>query len=1187
MIEKVKGSGFFKSPLPARGGDPEYRKKHVATIPSFVVSVWLLSFVSIPSLLWAQNNLRDIPSPDPQEQLEMFNVADGFEVTLFASDPMVMKPIQMNWDADGRLWVVSSAVYPHLKPGQIPNDKIYVLEDTNGDGKADKSTVFAEGLITPTGILPGDGGVYVANSTEILHFKDTNGDGKADQRRQVLTGFGTGDTHHLIHTFRWGPDGLMYFNQSIYIYSHVETPGGIRRLEGGGVWQLRPQNLELDVYARGLINPWGLQFDRWGQSFLTDGAGNEGINFAFPGATFVTAPGAERVLRGLNPGQPKHSGLDIVSGRHLPESWAGSLITNDFRANRVNRFVLEEQGSGFISRQVEDLLWTDHIAFRPVDITLGPDGAIYVADWYNPIIQHGEVDFHDPRRDQQHGRIWRIAAKNNPPVKTPKLSDASIQELLETLKLPEDWTRLQAKQLLRNRDADQVVSQLRQWVNTLDKDDLDHEHHLLEALWVHQSLDVIESNLLKKLLTAQNPNARSAAVRVLNHWSRKLDNPLSLLKNAVTDEHPRVRMEAVIALSKIRSAESANTALTVLDHQMDDFLDFALWQTVRELEGVWLERILADPTYFGSSRKASFALKSVSNPAAIKLLVQLYQKGNVPEDYHKDILSSIAKYGSVSDLNTLLDMAVEGSIQGAAGQLAQFETLMLAAQRRGIIPEKGLGRIAAFVESDDEAVAIASMRLAGLWNRTEMNMRLAAIAQTGDRNRRKAALFALTLMEDRKSHQLLTEMANKNNAPELQVLATSQLVALDAGNAAGIAVNLLKNKLDPTDASELFAAFLANKNGVAALSHELSGNRIPENMAKTGRQAMRQHLPWYRQNDTDVQQLKETLEAYGGVLPPERMPQQLNDSQVYALVQEVKTKADPELGEAIYRRSSLVCQNCHALGGAGGLIGPDLSSLGTSSPIDDIIRSLVDPAESIKEGYELQKITKNDGSVAMGYLVNDGASEIVLRNVGGMEETIAKAQIDAHENIPGSLMPPGLTAGLDREEFVNLVGYLSKLGSSGKFRVPNERYIRRWRVATGNNDLLKNIHEQGLDHVVKEGVKLNLQPFYSKVAGDLPLAELPVMEINNDQKLSLMQFEIEVLSAGDVHFGFNFTEGLNAWAGQEMLTLTDDGAIVNLPQGLHQITFTIDRNKHPEGSFKVQLQDTSSPSAQTRLAMGR
>jgi putative membrane-bound dehydrogenase-like protein len=210
--------------------------------------VMILPLILLMTSSVNQTNVYE--DPDPQKELASFKVADGFEVTLWAAEPLVAKPIQMNWDADGRLWVVSSTAYPHLKTGEVANDKIFVIEDTDGDGKADKTTIFAEGLTTPTGILPGDGGVYVANSTEILHFADTDGDGKADKKRRILNGFGTGDAHHLIHTFRWGPEGKMYFNQSIYIFSHVETPFGIKRLEAGGVWQLNPKTLELDVYAR-------------------------------------------------------------------------------------------------------------------------------------------------------------------------------------------------------------------------------------------------------------------------------------------------------------------------------------------------------------------------------------------------------------------------------------------------------------------------------------------------------------------------------------------------------------------------------------------------------------------------------------------------------------------------------------------------------------------------------------------------------------------------------------------------------------------------------------------------------------------------------------------------------------------------------------------------------------------------
>ncbi len=374
-----------------------------------------------------------VPDPDPEVERKTFQVADGFEVNLFAADPQLAKPIQMNFDAAGRLWVSCSEAYPQIKPGAQQNDKIIILEDTKGVGKADKVTVFAEGLLIPTGIEPGDGGVYVADSTDLLHLSASPGKEKADRRKVVLSGFGTEDTHHMLHTLRWGPDGMLYMNQSIYIHSHIETPHGLRELNAGGIWQFRPETLELGVFARGWVNPWGHDFDRWGQSFVTDGAGGEGINYVLPGASYTTAANATRVIQGLNPGSPKYCGLEIVSGRHFPDKWQGNLITNDFRGHRVCRFVLKEDGAAYAAQEKGELIKTRHEAFRPIDIKMGPDGALYIADWYNPIIQHGEVDFRDPRRDISHGRIWRVTAMNRPLVKRPQLVDAPTAELLDQL----------------------------------------------------------------------------------------------------------------------------------------------------------------------------------------------------------------------------------------------------------------------------------------------------------------------------------------------------------------------------------------------------------------------------------------------------------------------------------------------------------------------------------------------------------------------------------------------------------------------------------------------------------------------------------------------------------------------------------------------------------------------------------
>ncbi|SHM84026.1 putative membrane-bound dehydrogenase domain-containing protein [Cyclobacterium lianum] len=1131
------------------------------------VLILLLQVSSTRTL--AQNALRDIPSPDPQIQKDMFQVAEGFEVNLFASDPEVVKPIQMNWDAEGRLWVVSSTAYPHLRPGETANDKIMVLEDTNGDGKSDKSTVFAEGLITPTGILPGDGGVYVANSTEILHLKDTNEDGKADVEEKILTGFGTGDTHHLIHTFRWGPDGLMYFNQSIYIYSHVETPWGIRRLEGGGVWQYDPQTKKLEVFARGLINPWGLQFDKWGKAFLTDGAGTEGINYAFPGATFVTAPGAERVLRGLNPGQPKHSGLDIVSGNHLPESWQGSLITNDFRANRVNRFVVQETANGMVSAQADDLLWTDHIGFRPVDILVGPDGAIYIADWYNPIIQHGEVDFHDPRRDQQHGRIWRLTQTDRPLSKIQKLTGRDISQLLSALKAPDNHTRIQARLLLKEKNKNSVVAALETFVQDLEKEDPDYEQHLLEALWTYQAIGEVNPQLLEELLAATHAGARAAAVRVLSNWYGLLPDGHMLLKKAVRDADPFVRLESIVALGNHPAPGSAALVLQALDQPMNEFLDFALWQAIRKLKDLWLPEVLADQSYLGNDEKTVFALMALNERKSTGILLDFLMTDKIPESYVPKAVDAMAANADAH----IADQLYQKALADPEYRTVLLDALIQIKMQAGIQPINSMDRIGQLYRDSNPAVVKSALNLAGLWNlETQLDpMVRYALEDSGDL--RIAAIRALAAMDSERAKSILVELSKDNADRSRQVIALSQLAKSRPEAAISITTDLWKTSdLPETEISSLFGGFLSSETGTQVLYQALMEEKIPEDIAKTGRKAMQQYLPWHRRNNTLSQNLRNALEASGGVLPPERMPQQLTQQQVYVLAQEVKTKANPVMGESIYRKQSLMCQNCHALGGAGGKLGPDLSALGTSLPIDNIIESLIDPAASVKEGYELQKVTKADGSLMMGYLVSDGANELIMRDMAGNEITIPKSQVAARENVSGSLMPPRLTAGLERQEFIDLVGYLSKLGTSGNFRVPTANYVRRWEAFSAIDTDLDDSGQ------LSEGKSIQL---YSMVSGSLPVAELPVLKNRSGKEMAVLQFELELLSEGKVALEFNETKGLSVWSADQMASIQANTALLQLSKGKHLIQVSIDLAAFNPSALRLKVTDQGS--AQSRL----
>ncbi len=847
-------------------------------------------------------------------------MADGFEVNLFAADPLLAKPIQISFDADGRLWVASSETYPQVKPGQQADDKILVLEDADGDGQADKTTIFARGLLIPTGIEPGDGGVYVANSTELIFLKDTDADGQADWYRVMLSGFGTEDTHHIFHGLRWGPDGRLYFIQSRYIHSHIETPWGVRRLMGSGIWQFRPETVKLDVFARGMYNPWGHAFDRWGQSFATDGAGGEGINYVFPGATLVDTIGGGRILAGLNPGSPKECGLEFVDGRHLPDAWQGSLITNDFRAHRVCRYVLTDDGSGFAAREQPDLIRSNHVAFRPVDVKQGPDGAIYIADWYNPIIQHGEVDFRDPRRDHTHGRIWRVTAKGRPLAPRPQLSSATPTELLAALESPESWTRQFARRVLKER-GESVVPDLSVWLAALDAGKPNHDHHLVEGLWTYQALGVVEPALLSRVLAAKDPNARAAAVRVLGEWHEQIPDPLSLLEARVADENPRVRLEAVVALTRLGTAKAVQVALRALDKPTDQFLDHAIYLAAHNLPDVWLPALDQGQIDFGGNPShLAFALEAVESAAAVMPLAGLVRSGKLPADHIFGALASLMRFGGPAEMSLVFDQAIAAkSDPRLCSEL--LAGLVKTTRERKVRPEGDLGRLGPLLSAADQNLQTAAAQAAGVWQIESLRPRLLELASAGQTPDavRQAAFDGLAALGGPASRDALVGLAGADHPIPARVAAIASLVSIDVDQAAALATGLLVHPPDGLDLGPLLTALLARKQGPAALTVALKGQTIPSDTAKL---ALRE----VRDSGLSDADLIAALQTAGGL---NAGPVKLSPEEMQTWVAQVAAEGDAARGEAIFRRAE--CLKCHAIAGAGGRVGPDLVSIGTSA----------------------------------------------------------------------------------------------------------------------------------------------------------------------------------------------------------------------------------------------------------------
>jgi putative heme-binding domain-containing protein len=1081
----------------------------------------LLLAVSLTTLpAFAQRGLKDIPDPDPIKQAAAFNLPEGMEIQLVASDPMIAKPVQMNFDSKGRLWLVSSGMYPHIVPGAEENDKVLILEDTNGDGVADKRTVFADNLHIPTAVLPADGGAYVANSTEIIFLKDTDGDGKADQRRVVLSGFGTEDTHHIVHTFEQGPDGMLYFLQSIYIHSHLETPYGVRRLMGGGIWHFRPETQRAEILSKGLINPWGFIFDEHGQTFATDGAGGHGINDIFPRSVFRTSPGAKRIVDGLNPGQPKLCGLEILSGSHIPEKLRGVLIAPDFRGHRINAYRLKPEGSSYNSTRIEDFLSSSHRAFRPIDVKMGPDGALYIADWYNPIIQHGEVDFRDDRRDHSRGRIWRVTFKGQPLIEKKDFSKFSIKELLAHTISKERVHREQARNELRTRTN--VLPELSAWSSRLSDD-----FSRMQAMWNHQAVNHTAVELIKSLLASDDPRYRAAALRVIYHRHTEVPGGGEIVKKAINDQNGRVRLWAVSCLAQMPGPDSVPTALQALNHPVDKTMDFALWSIVREHQEHWAPKFEAGKPVFGDKLPhLIFAMKALGKSLSLESIFTSLDNGTLTPTERKDAISVISQVGSANDLRRLFRLAPKEPVI--------LDQLVTAAQIRKLQPTEGKEQLLPFLDSKKPTVFASAAKLAGLWKFAPARNKLVT-AFTQSPAKRQAAAEGLRLFGDEETIKFFLKLSKESPDEATRVIAVKELAKIAPDRAAASAVTLLQQDKAGKDEHRLFTSFLQSARASTSLAKALEGKTLPTKIATLGLQRA-------GTSGRPPKDLMAALQLSGKLKP---MSQQPSSADMAKLIERVRTEGDPHRGETVYRRADLQCIACHAIGGVGSPIGPDLVSIGASAPVDYLITSLLNPNDKIKEGYHTTLVSEKNGNAHTGGLVSESDTEVVLRDYAGQMNRIARSDIKNITISPVSMMPPGLTTGLREDQFIDLVRFLSELGKDGDFKVSAKPIIRDYLVLQPHPRTVDGMGHYGTAVFAEKFEGYQWQTYGSKVSGELLPSELPKVRGRGRNTWGVARFGIT--QKGKVKLKINDTTLLDLFAGKKEIVLPEKGpAIIEL-----------------------------------------
>lgn len=948
-----------------------------------------------------------VPEPDIAAELAAFNIADGYEISLFAADPMIANPINVNWDTKGRAWVATSSTYPHIVPGREPNDKIIILEDTDGDGVADKHTVFAENLLVPHSVMPVPGGAFVTATTQLLFLADTDGDDVADERRVVFDGFGNADVHHMIHGLRWAPWGDLYFTQSIYINSFIETAFGTKVLNGSGTWMFRPETEQLEVFSRGLVNPWGHAFDQWGQAFATDGAHFTGVSYVFPESAHATAVGAVSILPGLNNNTPKNTAAELIYSRHFPADWQGSVITNDFRANRTVRYALQTSESGYVSEEVETVLRSDHRSYRPVDSKIGPDGALYIVDWYNPIIDHGEVDFHHPIRDKSHGRIWKLTRKGRPLLPIADLQNASTPGLLSFLKSPEQFTRLQANRAYVERKGDpQAVIN---WINNLSKGVPDYYRHRVEGLWLLRALNHFDEPTLMASLRSSNPREKGAAVRLLSHWGKQTDHAV-LLASLVNDPHPQVRLETIHALRELGGKTAAETVLQILDHPVDVNLTYALDLSIRSLQEQWLPALLKGEQLFdGAVNKQLYALLATGDKRGIPLIDKLLGDVTVTKELRERAWFALAQNGDATIKAKVLEKAIEEE------ELRLLRALANAGEADEVVPTN-VQLIQPLFTHDSLALRIAALNLAGHWKTTQYKDEVSQRVKEGSVLREKlAALRALVGMDDLAQVEALALTASD---PKIQTTACAVWIEEAPEAAASNAVAILSKLEDPDLAELLFITFRKMENGPRILEESLAGKSIPEKMASEG-------LKVVQTSGLNLKSLDEALRKAGDIKP---LGAELTRAEKDELIQAALQVEGNSRGRQLYRRPELLCATCHKVQGVGGMLGPDLSSVGAYMTPNSILESILRPNSDIKQGYETVVLTKKNGEVVSGLLHRKTNNATLIRQPNNDIIEIPSTDIEVLDVSAVSLMPAGLTGSLHKDELRDLLAYLISLG---------------------------------------------------------------------------------------------------------------------------------------------------------------
>lgn len=943
------------------------------------------------------------------------SVAKGFHVELVASEPMVRQPVAMNFDDRGRIWVIQYLQYPNpvgLTPvkvdrylrtvydrvpepppkGPVGADRVTILEDTNGDGKADHAKDFITGLNLASGLALGHGGVFIVQPPYLLFYPDRDRDDKPDADPEVLlAGFGMEDSHAFANSLQWGPDGWLYGAQGSTVTANIR---GITFQQG--IWRYHPVTKEFELFAEGGGNTWGLDFDSHGNAIAGTNFGHSAMLHQMQGAYYVKGfakhgelqnPHAygyfEHVPYFLFKGGHVTCGGVIYQGGSFPEKMNRQYIAANLLSNAIYWHVLERDRSTFKARFGGDLLLANDTWFRPVDCAVAPDGSLLVADWYDERANH--VDPKDDW-DKTNGRIYRIQAEGAPRVTPPDLSKQTTRALVELVNHPNEWFARSARRLLAERDDRSVLPDLQQMA-LADPE----SSRALQALWAMHGLGPWDDALSIRLLASPHEDVRAWGVRLLCDANRVSPSfHAALLERAANEPSPVARAQMAASAKRLPGEQAVPLVHVLLgrDEDVEDpCIPLLVWWALEDKAVSDRALVLAlwrDPTFWN---------RPLVRKHLVERLARRYAAGGTDEDY-----SACASLLSLAPDSESTALVISGMEKGMAGR------------RLPRVPSPLEGPLADLWSAGKPTTPL--LRLAIRLGSASAYQQSLALVTDARRNAgdRTSLLELLGQVGDAECVEPMLAIVADNQPTGVRQAALAALERFGDARIPAALLELYPNL--PADLRDRARNVLASRKPWAALLLQaVDGGRVdPKDVSVD--QLRRIKL-------FEDERLTAAIEKHWGKI------QEQTPGEIAARVHGINVSlnlapGDSAKGKPLFQKN---CGNCHTLFGEGNKIGPDLTGADRKNRMF-LLSNIVDPSSVIRKEFMNYNVLMTDGRLLTGLMPESTEETVTLLDAKNERTVLSRADIEEIQPSAKSLMPDKLLDSLTAGEVRDLMAYL-------------------------------------------------------------------------------------------------------------------------------------------------------------------